>query len=101
MAWFSSGLERELSGACGGAIISDRHILSAASCIEKLVEGNPKNLFPVFGLMEFVQSGEVYGGHIEHIANHPDYIRTRTRPVPRNGLVINRFHISKWLWAHR
>lgn len=58
---------------CGGAIVSDRHILSTASCIGDVKDEDRAELTAIFGQPSQAISGEIYQALIEHITVHPYY----------------------------
>lgn len=58
---------------CGGAIISDRHILSSASCIGDVKDEDGKTVTTILESLSSVKIGDVYEVSIEHVIFHPDY----------------------------
>lgn len=57
---------------CGGAIISERHILTAASVVKDYVE-RPKKLTAVLGSPSYGPNEEVYVVHIEKVILHSEF----------------------------
>lgn len=76
---------------CGGALISDRHVLSAAHCVCELIDEPYEDLTVVTGSTKISRNGKVYG--IKSINCHPKYQYGLERSW-ENDLVVIRLNGS-------
>lgn len=74
MAWIHSSSSNSSTYInCGGAIISNRHILTSASCIGDLKDEDKKKVTAALGNVKSGIFRRIHEAPIERIIIHPDY----------------------------